>query len=395
MDINQKLREKAEQNKEEITEVLCELLKFKSITGTEEEKEAVEYIKSKMEEYDYDDVFVDSIGNIVGKVGDGPKTIVYDAHIDIVDAQEDNWSTDPFDPVVKDGEIFGRGAMDCKGPLVAMLFGGKLMKELDVTDEYTIYIVGSVSEETCEGLATASFIDEYNLDPEQVVIAEASDLKICYGHRGRAVVEATFSGTPVHASRHYEGDNPLDKALPFAQAVSELDQNLPEDDVLGKGNIVATTIETDNSSVNTVAAKCRVLMDRRMVTCDSRESVIEELRELPNGDKAELSFVMYEDESYNGYKKKGEEFFPAWVMDPEHELIKAGEKTYTELFDEEPTVSVWGFSTNGTYTMGDAQIPTLGFGPGKEEYCHGADERVEIDSMVKAAAFYAALPSYL
>ncbi|MFW6409590.1 MAG: M20/M25/M40 family metallo-hydrolase, partial [Halanaerobiales bacterium] len=272
---------------------------------------------------------------------------------------------------------------------------GKIIKEMGLAKEYTIYILGSISEETCEGLALGSFLKEYDINPDYVIIAEASDLKICRGHRGRALLEAKFSGTPVHASRHNEGDNPLEKALPFVQAVAGLDKNLPAKKPLGQGDIVATKIETNNTSLNTLASECRVIMDRRTNTADTRESIIRELKELPGGEQADIDFIMYSDRSYNGYKKEAEEYFPAWVIESSHELIKAGEKAYSELYSEKPEVAVWGFSTNGNYTMGKKGIPTLGFGPGEEKYAHGEDERVKIEDLVKAVAFYALLPQKL
>lgn len=395
MDIREQVKKLAEENREELVEILSNLIKYRSVTGTEGEKEAVEYLQKKMEEFDYDEVSTDRIGNVVGKIGDGPKTIVFDAHIDVVDAEEERWETDPFDPIIKDGKIYGRGTMDDKGPLSCLLFGGKIIKELGLAEDYTIYILGSISEETCEGLATASFLEENEIDADYVVIAEASNLKICRGHRGRALIEAVFTGVPVHASRHSEGENPLDKALPFAQGVKELDKRLNSKEPLGKGDIVATKITTNNTSLNTLASKAKVIIDRRMNTADTRKSVIEELKELPNGDKGEIDFMMYSDVSYNGEKKEGEEFFPAWVVKTDNVFVKAGEKAYQDLFDEDPIIDVWGFSTNGNYTKGKAGIPTLGFGPGKEKYAHGANERVKVDDLVKAVEFYASLPKYL
>lgn len=395
MTTKNQVKKLAEESKEELVDVLSELIKYRSITGTDGEKEAVQYLQKKMEEFDYDEVFTDRIGNIVGKIGNGPKTIVYDAHIDVVDAEKDCWKTDPFNPVVKEGVLYGRGAMDDKGPLSCLLFGGKIIKELGLAEDYTVYILGSVSEETCEGLATSSFLEENEIDADYVVIAEASDLKICRGHRGRALIEAVFTGVPVHASRHNEGENPLDKALPFVQGVKELNKKLNFKEPLGKGDIVATKIKTNNTSLNTLASKSKVIIDRRTNTADTRESIIEELKELPNGDKADIDFIMYSDVSYNGEKKEGEEFFPAWVIERDDVFVKSGERAYQDLFAEDPIIDVWGFSTNGNYTKGKANIPTLGFGPGKEKYAHGEDERIKINNLIKAVEFYALLPNYL
>jgi putative selenium metabolism hydrolase len=379
--------------KSNLLDALCEFVETESLTGNEEE--IVKKVEIKMRDMKFDEVFIDKIGNVIGRIGNGDKIIVYDAHLDTVAADIDEWDTHPFQAVVKDDNIFGRGTMDDKGPFTSMLFAGKAIKELGLYDDFTIYIVGSISEEDCEGLALESFIKEYNLKPDYVVIAEASDLKICRGHRGRALLEANFNGTPVHASIHNEGDNPIEKALPFIEAISKLDKTLSEDKELGRGDIVVTNIECKSSSLNTLPSKCKVIMDRRTNSLDDKESILKELKELPGANDARIDFLDYEERSYNNYPKKAEEYFPAWVLSKDHPLVKAGEEAYEKMFSEKPVVTVWGFSTNGTYTMGKEGIPTLGFGPGKEKYAHGKNERVAINDLVKAAMFYAYLPSFL
>ena len=392
MQLAEEVMQKIEDEKPRIVNLLSDLIKFKSITGSSDEKKAAQYIKQTMQDFGYDEVFTDSIGNVIGKIGDGPKTILYDAHLDVVDVTKEEWDTDPFTPVIEDDYIIGRGAMDDKGPLSSIIYAGKIIKDLNLAQDYTIYISASVSEETCEGLALGSFIEEFDIKPDYVVIAEASNLKICRGHRGRALVKAEFSGKSVHASMHKQGDNPLDRALPFAQAVKDLDKELTDDNILGEGDIVVTKINSNNSSLNTVPSKAEVIMDRRTNSQDDKKSILRELKGLPHGDEAEISFLMYEDESYNGYQKKGEEYFPAWILPADDKLIESGVDTYKELFEDKPTVSVWGFSTNGTHTMGKLGIKTIGFGPGEESYAHAENERVKISDLLKAVSFYSYLP---
>ena len=80
------------------------------------------------------------------------------------------------------------------------------------------------------------------------------------------------------------------------------------------------------------------------------------------------------------------------MLDEDHPLIQGAVHAHTEMFGKDPTVTVWGFSTNGTYTMGQAGIPTVGFGPGKGELAHGNNEYIDIRDLKEAAGFYAFLP---
>lgn len=395
MDLTEEISKLANDEKTEIIDFLSNLIKFKSLTGTVEEEKAAHFVKEKMELFGYDEVFIDNIGNVIGKIGNGSKTILYDAHLDVVDVDNKNWDSDPFSPVIDDGYIIGRGAMDDKGPLSCIIYAGKIIKDLNLAEDYTIYITASVSEETCEGLALGNFIKEHEIEPDYVVIAEASNLKICRGHRGRALIKATFLGKSVHASMHSQGENPFDKVLPFAQAVKRLDKNLEDDNILGAGDIVVTKLNSNNTSLNTLPSRAEVIMDRRTNSVDTKESIIKELKNLPKGDLADIEFLMYEDESYNGYQKKGEEYFPSWILPEDDDLIQSGINTYKDLFKKEPKVTVWGFSTNGTYTMGKAGIKTIGFGPGEESYAHAENERVKIDDLLKAVSFYSYLPILL
>jgi len=105
--------------------------------------------------------------------------------------------------------------------------------------------------------------------------------------------------------------------------------------------------------------------------------------------------MYFDNPSYTGYVKKAEEFFPAWSLEEDHPLIQAGAAAFEALFDKKAVIDKWGFSTDGTYTMGRAGIPTLGFGPGEGILCHCEGERMAIDDLLKAAAFYALLPTSL
>ncbi len=379
--------------KNNLVNFLADIVSIESITCNEEA--VVNRVKKEMEFLGYDEIISDSFGNIIGRVGNGPKILVFDAHLDVVDVAGQEWDTDPFNAVIKDGKIFGRGTIDDKGPFACTLYAGKIIKDLNLADKYTVYVVGSIVEEECEGLALGSFLKEYKIDPDCVVIAESSELEICRGHKGRAQITATFKGESVHASMHHNGVNPIETALPFLQGLIEFDLNIPEDEELGKGHITAVDTRCESLSLSSLPTSAKVIMDRRTTTLDTYESIIEELKALPNGDKCKLEYADWKDTSYNGKEVRGEEYFPAWVLGEDHPLIQAGVDGYKELFKKDPVVTTWGFSTNGNYTMGKNNFPTVGFGPGEMALCHLANEHVVIDDLLTATAFYAGLAASL
>jgi putative selenium metabolism hydrolase len=405
-----------EREKESLVAFLCELVEVESLTC--HEGDAVELVRQKMMSMGYDEVRIDSVGNVVGRIGSGPRVLLFDAHLDVVDAEGQDWATPPFKAIRTEGpsgrsesadglesagglentgsgRICGRGTVDDKGPFVCTLYAGKAVKELGLAENCTIYVVGSIAEEDCEGLALGYLLEELHIVPDQVVIAESSDLQICRGHRGRAQLTARFSGTPVHASRHREGINPIELALPFLQGLQELDARFPSTDPLGKADAAAVDVACKSNSLSTTPTETVVTMDRRTTTADTRESIVKELQALPNGERCTLEYVQWKAVGYNGAQLEGEEFFPAWALEIDHPLIQAGEAAYRDCFAADPVVTTWGFCTNGNYTMGRKGFPTIGFGPGKMELCHGPDEYIEIDDLLAAAGFYTLLAARL
>ena len=382
-----------QKEKNNLVNFLADIVSIESITCNEEK--VVNRVKKEMEFLGYDEIISDSFGNIIGRVGNGPKILVFDAHLDVVDVAGQDWNTDPFKAVIKNGKIFGRGTIDDKGPFACTLYAGKIIKDLNLVDEYTVYVVGSIVEEECEGLALGAFLKEFKIDPDCVAIAESSELEICRGHKGRAQITATFKGESVHASMHHNGINPIETALPFINGLIDFDRNIPEDKELGQGHITAVDIRCESLSLSSLPTSAKVIMDRRTTTLDNYESLIEELKKLPNGDKCELEYAVWKDKGYKGNDISGEEYFPAWVLSEDHPLIQAGVKGYKELFKKDPVVTTWGFSTNGNYTMGKNNFPTVGFGPGEMALCHLANEHVVIDDLLTATSFYAGLAASL
>jgi len=379
--------------KDDIILFLADIVGIKSITCNEEK--IVDRVKEEMKTLEYDEIIQDKFGNIIGRIGNGPSVLVFDAHLDVVNVDGQDWDTDPFNAVIKDGNMYGRGTVDDKGPFACTLFAGKIIKDLNLTDKYTVYVVGSIVEEECEGLALGAFLEEFNISPDHVVIAESSELEICRGHKGRAQITATFKGKSVHASIHHSGLNPIESALPFLRGLIEFDQSIPEDPQLGKGHATVVDIRCESLSLSSLPTSAKVIIDRRTTPLDSYNSIIEDLRRLPNGDKCKLEYAVWEDNGYKGNNLRGEEYFPAWVLSEDHPLILAGADSYKDLFKKDPVVTTWGFSTNGNYTMGKNGFSTIGFGPGEMALCHMENEHVVIDDLLTATGFYAGLAAKL
>jgi acetylornithine deacetylase/succinyl-diaminopimelate desuccinylase-like protein len=104
---------------------------------------------------------------------------------------------------------------------------------------------------------------------------------------------------------------------------------------------------------------------------------------------AEVKLLRYNEKAYTGLNYGMEKYYPTWKIDENHPVIQTGIKSFRELFGKEPFVDKWTFSTNAVTINGSYKIPVIGFGPGNEELAHAPNEKVPIDHLVKASAFYA------
>lgn len=389
-----KILQKAELYKPEMTRFLRDLL---AIPGEScQEAGVIKRIKEEMETVGFDDVKIDQLGNILGTIGRGPRTLAFDAHIDTVKVGDMSlWNYDPYKGFEDDEIIVGRGASDQLGGMAAMVYAGKIIKELKIADEFTLLFTGTVQEEDCDGLCWRYIIEEDKLRPEGVILTEPTDCNIYRGHRGRMEIKVTTQGVSCHGSAPERGVNAIYKMAEIISDLKDLNSHLISDDFLGKGSLAVSEIFSESPSRCAVADKCWISIDRRLTIGEDFNYALNQIQNLPsvlqNGAKVEA--YSYDKPSYKGISYPVNCNFPAWKIAEEHVLCQAAAKTYNELFKSVPKVDKWTFSTNGTVIMGEYGIPCIGFGPGKEEEAHAPNEKTFKSHLVKAAAMYAALPA--
>ena len=350
-------------------------------------------IRQEMEKVGFDEVRVDGMGNILGRIGSGKTVIMMDSHTDTVGVGDPKeWAWDPYQGKVEDGYIYGRGTCDQRGGMASMVYAGKMIKELDLAGDYTLYVVGSVQEEDCDGLPWLYILKEDGIRPDCVVITEPSKLGIYRGHRGRMEIEVHLRGRSCHASAPERGDNPVYKMVRLVEEVEKLNERLPADPFLGKGSIAVTQIRSLSPSLCAVPGACSIHLDRRLTAGETKESAVAEVKALPGAEGAEIEILTYDTPSYTGLRYPMEKYYPTWVLEESHPLAQAAIRTFGVLWDRAPVVDKWTFSTNGVASMGLMGVPTIGFGPGEEEVAHSVRERIPIRHLVEAAQFYAAFP---
>jgi len=388
------VRARAREYERDVVQFLRDIIAIPS-TSTNE-RAVVERIADEMHRAGLEDVHFDKVGNVLGRVGHGPVTILYDSHIDTVGVGDPAaWEFDPFQGKVENGVIYGRGASDNKMAIACMVHAARIIKEMGLEDKVTLWVAGIVEEESCDGWAVGETIRTGHIKPDYVVIGESTNLDIYRGHRGRCEIKITTKGVSCHASAPERGVNALYKMQRILAGIEQLNDRLAYDPFLGKGTIVASFLETKTPSLNAVPDEATLYIDRRLTIGETAESAIAEIKALPGADEAEVELLRYSDPSWTGYQKDVPKDYPTWVLPEDHDLVQAGVSAAEAVLDRRPAISRWVFSTDGIATMGQLGIPTIGFGPSEERFAHTTKDQVAIEQLTIATAFYAAFPQIL
>ena len=264
-----------------------------------------ERIIAEMHKLGFDEARFDVMGNVFGRIGHGPRVIVFDSHIDTVGiGDRSQWDHDPFQGVVRDGVLFARGASDEKASTPGMVYGLALARELGLLDPsvWTAFFYGNM-EEWCDGIAPNSFVvNDPKVKPDFVVIGEPTRMQVYRGHKGRVEMKVTAKGRSAHAASNFLGDNAIYKLLPIIAGIRDLDPHLRTHEFLGKGTITVTDMKVSTASINAVPDEATIYIDRRVTFGDTLQSALAEVRTIVDQSGAKdvtLGMLQYDESSYH------------------------------------------------------------------------------------------------
>ena len=354
---------------------------------SDEEGDVARLVTDRMKRLGFDDVYIDRVGNSVGRVGTGSKVVHFDSHMDNVRVNDPEvWDTPPFSADIVNGYVYGRGSVDMKGGLCASVYAAATAKKLGLLDGKTVYVTGSVCEEYCDGVCLEHFYHDSGVKPDCCIICEPSDNLITLGHTGKVQARIVTHGVSAHDSAPEKGKNAVYEMAQIIERVEKLNKKLSKTE--NGGTIVLSKISCDTASLNAVPDRCEIYLDRRLRLGETVEQVKAELNALIEGKDAQVQKGTLIHTSWTGEELVYEPEHDPWIISRDHCLTRCCDRAYEKTFGNAPEkYDFWDFGTNGVVPV-SMGIPTIGFGPGEYKLAHMTNERCRPEKVSDACEFY-------
>jgi succinyl-diaminopimelate desuccinylase len=326
-----------------------------------------------------------------GRPGRG---LILEGHTDVVtEGDHAAWSHPPFEAVVADGRIYGRGAADMKGGLAAAVCALDAVRRAAPDLPGRVRIAALADEEGMMMGVKAFVRGGFAQGFDAAIICEPEENEICLHQKGAVRVLATFQGKMAHGAMPYAGINPIPWAARFVMGLEEEDRRQQErhgrHPFLGLPHLIPTTVRAPvhgEPQFNVMAGEAQVTIDVRTIPGQDHgeilaalEGVAAQVRE--SDPDARIVLEVVEDRP--------------WTDTPADDpVVRAVERAYKAALGGEPRYGGVPGSTDGTFLRAWAGLPIVTIGPGGREIPHQADEYVEISELVDAARLYAAAIAY-
>ena len=310
--------------------------------------------------------------------------LLYCGHFDTVPLGEAAWTYPPHSAHIDNqGWLWGRGSVDMKGGVAAMLLGLVTLARSGVKLPGDLRFLGTIGEEVdCAG-ARAALESGVMQDVGHLVIAEPTDLDLVVAHKGALFVEFTTAGRSAHGAMPEQGVNAIVHMVRLLGRLEAFDFGVEAHPLLGRPTLNIGTVQ-GGSVVNLVPDRCTVQVDVRTIPGLDHplllarfQTLLDDLQvELP-GFEAELRLI-------------GD--YPAMGTDPDAPLVQVAGRVMKALSGKTPRIGAVSYFSDGSILQPPTGVPTLLCGPGDPNLAHQTDERLRIADLKRAAVFFSRLP---
>lgn len=357
---------------------LRELVQIKSITFHEEE--AARYLEEKLNALGFT-TELDEMNNVVAlrKGTGGGKRLMFLGHHDTVEEGDHSlWKHPPFSAEIEDGKMYGRGTIDEKGGIAAMLAAIQTLLEENPQGISGDILFVSAREETLdiETRGILNVLRQRKLEADGCICVEPTGCKVILGQKGRCIVDIKTHGKATHGAAPECGINAIEHMAHYITEIAQL--RLPERTLLGKGTQCIGIIK-GGIRANMVAAECSISIDRRTVSGETLESVRADYEQAAQRVQARIP-------DFKAEISIRPPFYPA-LIDESEEIVCQVKQAFETLGYSYESGYIAGHS-DSEWIINDAKIPTVTLGPGDIGVAHSANEYVPLDELTQCTELY-------
>lgn len=299
---------------------------------------------------------------------EAPARCLLVGHADVVPVPAEErpaWKSPPFQPELREGNLFGRGSSDMKGALACFMTALELVAQNRDSSPWDISILITADEEAgSAGMPRA--LQHFSLSPTLALIGEPTDLRLAIGQKGLAWIDIQLQAPSRHACQASPESNPLVAASHLAIQLSQATADFPDDPVLGAPTLTPTICKTDRT-INTVSPQVTLSLDSRLTTNFGPSELETVLQEGRQALKQEFPTIET-DRSFRQCRPAFQVSRPQWTDWLQEELSPP---------------KLWGNPgfTEAWHVYHHLGIPSYIWGPGTKG--HVRDESVAVEQLVR------------
>ncbi|QOY34946.1 peptidase [Anaerobacillus isosaccharinicus] len=330
--------------------------------------------------------------NVVGvlKGTGGGNSIVLNGHVDVVPAGDlRQWENPPYDGLINDGKMYGRGTTDMKGGNLALYLAVETIKQLNIQLKGDV-ILHSVVEEESGGAGTlAAIMKGYHADA--AIIPEPTDMRIFPKQQGSKWFRVHVKGRSAHGGTRYQGVSAIEKSSIVVKHIEKLEtlrnkrineplyKNIPIPVPINIGRIEGG--DWPSSVADLVKLEGRIGIAPNEKIEDVQQELDSWLKELAKVD------TWFDDHPVE-LEWYGAQWLPG-AIDEKHPLMVILQANYEKVTGKAPVIEASPWGTDGGLLTQVGKTPSIVFGPGTSSMAHFPNEYIEIEQIFKAAEIIA------
>jgi succinyl-diaminopimelate desuccinylase len=376
-----------------------ELVRIPSVYRPEKgeaEEPAARWVEARLKEIGLETFFeVVEPGrpNVIGRWegAKGGKTLMFEGHTDVVtEGDVTEWTYPPFEAAIVDGKMYGRGANDMKGGLVAAICATKAIVESGTRLGGDI-LIGAVCDEEGHMIGIKHFVEQGWADNvDAAIICEPEENHLCISQKGVMWVRITFTGKMAHGAMPLTGVNSAYPTARFLMAMQEMEAEQiathGKHEFLGQPSVTPTILRSPvrgEPQNNVMPAQTEVVLDIRLIPGQSPEEIEAKIK-----DACETVAAAQEPDKPVSYDIEVLEARAPTATDRTEPIVQVLDRAYRDLTGKEPIYGGVPGSTDGTILNSRAGVPIVTCGPGDIYIPHHVDEWLGLDELIEATRLY-------